>query len=128
LAGAHLETFATEVKSLRDQLHRWLETDPGGVHLNGHPERRLPNTLNLSFEGVDSTELVARLEGVAVSTGSACHEGRSEPSAVLLAMGVSRELALGAVRFSLGRYTTKEEVQSAAREVASVVRDLRSKG
>ena len=122
LARGGLEAFVPRLRELRDCLHSLLEADPGGVHLNGHPERRLPNTLNLSFAGVDSTQLLTHLESVAVSTGSACHEGRSEPSEVLLAMGVSRELALGAVRFSLGRGTTQEEIAAAAREVSRAVR------
>jgi len=68
------------------------------------------------------------LAGVAVSAGSACHEGLSEPSPVLTAMGVVRELALGAVRFSLGRSTTRLEIEAAAREVAEAVGQLRAAG
>ena len=80
------------------------------MHLNGHPTERLPNTLNVSFAGIDGEALLARTSEIAASTGSACHAGRTEPSAVLLAMGVAPELALGAVRLSLGRWTTQEEV------------------
>ena len=115
LAAAWLAQEHPGVEQLRDVLRERLEADPGGVHLNGHPQRRLPNTLNVSFEGIDSHTLISRLAGVAVSAGSACHEGLSEPSPVLTAMGVSRELALGAVRFSLGRTTTPEEIEAAAR-------------
>jgi cysteine desulfurase len=128
LAEAWLAENHPGVEQLRDALHARLAADPGGVHLNGHPVRRLPNTLNLSFEGVDSHKLISQLAGVAVSAGSACHEGLFEPSPVLTAMGVPRELALGAVRFSLGRSTTRPEIEATAREVAEAVGQLRGKG
>jgi len=113
LAGENLEEAAARLRDLRDRLHQGLTTHVEGVHLNGHPTERLPNTLNVSFAGVDSSALLAALPEVAASTGSACHAGLTEPSAVLLAMGVPRELALGAVRFTLGRWTTEEEVDQA---------------
>lgn len=84
------------------------------VHLNGHPTRRLPNTLNVSFAGCDGNTLLASVPEIAASTGSACHSGRTEPSGVLLAMHLQPDLALGAVRFSLGRWTTVEEIDRAA--------------
>ena len=110
LAGENLDEEAARLRSLRDRLHQGLATQVGQVYLNGHPSERLPNTLNVSFAGVDSNTLLSAVPEVAASTGSACHAGRTEPSAVLLAMAVSPEIALGAVRFSLGRWTTEEEV------------------
>jgi cysteine desulfurase len=80
------------------------------VVLNGHPSQRLPNTLNVSFVGQSGSDLLAVLPGVAASTGSACHAGLVELSPVLKAMGVSEEVGLGAIRFSLGRTTTREEI------------------
>ncbi len=80
------------------------------VVLNGHPERRLPNTLNVSFPGHIGADILARLEGVAASTGSACHEGKVQLSPVLEAMGVPPEVGMGAIRFSLGRTTTQAEI------------------
>jgi cysteine desulfurase len=80
------------------------------VRLNGHRTRRLPNTLNVSFLGRDGRELLASMPDVAASTGSACHSGGTEPSPVLAAMGVPREVGAGAVRFSLGRLTTAGEI------------------
>jgi cysteine desulfurase len=74
----------------------------------------LPNTLNVSFPGWDGEELLGRTPAVAASTGSACHAGRTEPSGVLLAMGIERERALGAVRLSLGHPTTAADVETAA--------------
>ena len=86
------------------------------------PERRLPNTLNVSFPGQDGEELLARTPAIAASTGSACHAGRTEPSGVLLAMGIDRERALGAVRLSLGYQTTAEDVEAAARALIQSAR------
>lgn len=125
LAGQELEVNSRRLASLRDRLHELLSAKPGGVKLNGHPTERLPNTLNLSFEGVDSSELLAAVPEVAASTGSACHANRKEPSSVLTAMGVPRELALGAVRFSVGLYTTEEEVDRAAFLIADRVNESR---
>jgi cysteine desulfurase len=86
--------------------------------LNGHPERRLPNTLNISIRGVVGDDLLSRIPVLAASTGAACHAGSTEPSSVLLEMGVSRELALGAMRLTLGRWSTPEEIETAADLIA----------
>lgn len=110
IAGENPAGTAERLRALRDRLYQGLSAHVAGLHLNGHPTERLPNTLNLSFAGLDSSVLLENLPEVAASTGSACHAGHTEPSAVLLAMGVPPELALGAVRFSLGRWTTSEEV------------------
>jgi len=99
------------VQALRDQLRSELHRHFGGrVILNGHPDWRLPNTLNVSFVGRMGAEILAGLPGVAASTGSACHAGRIELSPVLGAMSVPPEIGMGAVRFSLGRYTTADEI------------------
>jgi cysteine desulfurase len=79
----------------------------------------LPNTLNISIKGKVGEELLKRIPEIAASTGSACHAGSTEPSAVLLAMGIPREQALGALRLSLGRWTTLEEVEEAAKLIVS---------
>ncbi|MBE0533247.1 MAG: cysteine desulfurase [Rhodospirillales bacterium] len=101
------------VKALRDRFWHALQQRFGDrVALNGHPEWRLPNTLNVSFVGCVGADILAALEGVAASTGSACHAGRVELSPVLDAMGVSPEAGMGAIRFSLGRATTAEEVDA----------------
>ena len=95
------------------------------MRLNGHPTRRLPNTLNVSFEGLDSDGLLAEVPEIAASTGAACHAHSREPSAVLTAMGAPPRLALGAVRFSLGRGNTAEQIQQAIGLVASAAKRLR---
>jgi cysteine desulfurase len=102
------------VRCLRDRLHAKLEDRVPALTLNGHHDRRLPNTLNVSFPNVDGEELLARAHGVAASTGLACHSGRTEPSTVLTAMGIGRARALGAVRLSLGYNTTEADVDAAA--------------
>ena len=101
------------IRALRDQFWQKLQEGFGErVALNGHPTHRLPNTLNVAFVGTAGAEILARLEGVAASTGSACHTGRIELSPVLEAMGVDPEVGMGAIRFSLGRWTTQEEIDS----------------
>jgi len=92
------------------------------LRLNGHPTERLPNTLNVSFPGVSGNALLAAAPELAASTGSACHEGAEAPSPVLLAMGLDRTRALGAVRLSIGRSTTLEQL---ARAVSVLVRAYR---
>jgi cysteine desulfurase len=101
------------VQALRDRFWHALREQFGDrVVLNGHPLHRLPNTLNVSFVGRIGSEILACLEGVAATTGSACHSGRIELSPVLSAMGVTQEVGIGAVRFSLGRNTTRDEIDA----------------
>ncbi|MFW6279059.1 MAG: aminotransferase class V-fold PLP-dependent enzyme [Bacillota bacterium] len=91
------------------------------IILNGHPRDRLPNTLNVSFKGFRGNDILEKLQGVAASTGSACHSENEEPSSVLKAMGVERELALGAIRFSLGRYTTIKELKKVVAKLEEII-------
>jgi cysteine desulfurase len=116
LALASLTEYGTKVSTLRDRLYQGLidGLGIGRVHLNGHPDKRLPNTLNVSLEGIVGENLLGRLPGLAASTGAACHAGSTEPSGVLLEMGLNRELALGALRLTLGRWSTQEEIDNAA--------------
>jgi cysteine desulfurase len=108
------------VRALRDHFWSSLHTRLGSrVVLNGHPDRRLPNTLNVSFIGRVGAEILAALEGVAASTGSACHSGRVELSPVLRAMGISEHVGMGAVRFSLGRTTTADEITEVVDRVSN---------
>jgi cysteine desulfurase len=112
-------------KNMRDRLHEGLNRVLGkeAVHLNGHPERRLPNTISLSFRGVKANSLLSNIGGqLAASAGAACHAEGTEISAVLKAMGVPLEWAVGTVRFSVGRDTTIREIDRAIRIVAEAVR------
>ncbi|MFZ7131556.1 MAG: cysteine desulfurase family protein [Eubacteriales bacterium] len=109
-----VESFKSpKVKELTDYFFSNLKESFGGVVvLNGHPEKRLPNTLNVSFIGYNGLEILDHLKDIAASTGSACHSGMTSISPVLKAMGVSDDVGRGAVRFSLGRYTTKDEIDT----------------
>ena len=110
------------VVALRDRFWQALQQRFGErVVLNGHPQHRLPNTLNVSFVGQVGAQILQRLDGVAASTGSACHAGRVELSPVLKAMGVPPAVGMGAIRFSLGRYTTEDEVDAVSDQLAGVV-------
>lgn len=103
----------TRIRELRNDFWQQLRSALGiRVTLNGHPEYRLPNTLNVSFVGMVGAEVLTSIDGVAASTGSACHSGHIELSPVLRAMGISPEVGMGAVRFSLGRATTKAEIDT----------------
>jgi cysteine desulfurase len=107
---------------LRDLLHGELERLlPGRVHLNGHPTKRLPGTLNVSIDGIRGRVLLAALPEIAASTGSACHEGIDTPSEVLLAMGLPTDRAGAALRLSLGRWTTGGDVRRAAQLISQQV-------
>jgi cysteine desulfurase len=110
------------VRALRDQFWQRLQAAFGDrIALSGHPDHRLPNTLNVSFVGQIGTEVLARLDGVAASTGSACHTGHVELSPVLKAMGVAPKVGMGAIRFSLGRGTTQGEIDTVADQLADIL-------
>jgi cysteine desulfurase len=110
-----------QVQMLRDHFWRQLQERFGNrIALNGHPAHRLPNTLNVSFINCIGTEILNGLDGVAASTGSACHSGRVELSPVLEAMGVALEAGMGAIRFSLGRGTTREEIEAVVRRLRDI--------
>ena len=113
--------------ALRDRLIEGLTT-VSGIELAGHPRARMPNNAAFTVEGVEGGELVAALdlEGIEASTGSACTSGSSEPSGVLLAMGVEPRAAHGSLRLSVGRGTTLEEVEHAVAAVGRLVERLRS--
>lgn len=126
LCNEEMPAEAERLRGLRDRLHQRITAALDEVTLNGHPEERLPNNLNLSFAHVQGEALLMALRGVAVSSGSACTSASVEPSYVLRALGVPDELAHGSLRFGLGRFNTAEEIESAAAEVAQAVRRLRS--
>ncbi|MDB5306360.1 MAG: cysteine desulfurase NifS [Gemmataceae bacterium] len=115
VAARSLPAATDRLRQLRDRLHDRLKSALGDrLVLNGHPERRLPNTLNVNFVGHVGAEFLEKVPGVAASTGSACHEGKVSQSPVLCAMGIPPEIGRGAVRLSIGRYTTEDEIDCAA--------------
>jgi cysteine desulfurase len=122
IAADSLPQSASHLTALRDHLHHRLAgLLPDRVSLNGHPEHRLPGTLNVSISNTRGADVLSATPGIAAATGSACHEGVDEPSPVLTAMGQPPERALAALRFSLGRWTTAIETDEAAQQIASVV-------
>lgn len=126
LAGEHSEARHAHLREMRNLLHRLLEEGVPGLTLNGHPEHRLPNTLNVSFPGVNGRKLLQAVEAdVAASLGSACHDESATVSGVLAAMGVTIDRALGAVRLSVGAPTTEGEVRHAASALAGAWSRLR---
>jgi cysteine desulfurase len=112
LAGEHLPTEQTAVRRMRDRLEEGLVKTIPNLRLNGAESPRLPNTVNVCFCGVEGEAMLLLMDqhGVAASSGSACLADQLEPSHVLLAMGVSEEDAMGAVRFTFSRYNTEGEV------------------
>ena len=116
------------IKHLRDYMIREIESKIENVKLNGHRVQRLPNNVNFSFSGVEGESLLMMLDfsGIAVSTGSACSSGSLERSYVLGAMKVADELAQGSIRFTLGRNTTKEDIDYTVEELCRAVKKLRS--
>lgn len=130
LAGHAVSEYATRVAELRDRLQARIIAGLGEDHIrvNGHAEKRLPNTLNISIRGVVGEELLQHIPEVAASTGAACHAGSTEPSGVLLEMGLDRGLALGALRLTLGLPTLKDEVDTAGGLIVERARELLAGG
>jgi cysteine desulfurase len=127
IAGRERDVEAERLLALRDRLRDGIVRRVDGVRLNGHPTRRLPGNLNLSFAGVDGEALMMALKDVAVSSGAACSATDPEPSHVLMAMGLDESMARASLRFGLGRFTTAEEVDFAAEAVCDAVKRLRAR-
>ncbi|MFH1239017.1 MAG: aminotransferase class V-fold PLP-dependent enzyme, partial [bacterium] len=127
LAGEQMEEEAEKLTILRDKLISGITEKIPDVRLNGHPTKRLPNNVNVSIEFIEGESMLLNLdsEGIAASTGSACSSSSLEPSHVLLATGLPHELAHGSLRFSLGRYTSEEEIDYVLEILPKVVDKLR---
>ncbi|TAM55625.1 MAG: aminotransferase class V-fold PLP-dependent enzyme, partial [Acidobacteria bacterium] len=109
LVGGNLEAYAERMRALRDALEKGLRQRFPELRVNGHPQRRLPNTASVAFRGLEASTILSELEGVAASAGAACHSDRVDVSSVLQAMRVPLEYAMGTIRFSVGRFTTARE-------------------
>jgi cysteine desulfurase len=127
LATDGMEARMESIGELRDYFEREVFNRISGVHRNGNPETRIPNTANLRFDLAESEGLVINLDlaGVACSTGSACTSGSIEPSHVLLALGLSQDEAFNCLRFSLSRYSTREEIDTVLKLLPEVVERVR---
>lgn len=120
-----LEQEPERLASLRARFLVGLEKRLSGrIHLHGHPVEHLSNTLNIRIDGVSALSLLSELTALSASAGSACHAGRDEPSIVLLALGLKSEEALSAIRFSLGRWSTEQEIDQAVTQIANAVRKV----
>ncbi len=126
--GREMHDERRRVTALRDRLWEGIRARVPDARLNGHPTERLPGTANISYRGVESESVVLGLDlkGIGVSAGSACTSGNVEPSYVLVAMGVQLDWAIGAVRHSLGRSTTAEDIDYVIESVEPTVRKLRA--
>lgn len=127
LAKKEISSDMDAIKGLRDYLYDGLKSRVEYVSLNGHPEKRLPNTLNVGFKYLEGESIILNLdmEGVAVSTGSACTSGSLEPSHVLTAMKVDPADTQGSIRFSLSRFNTKEEMDYVLEVLPPIIKRLR---
>lgn len=126
LSKKELPEEAERISRLRRKLHELIMEGLEGVYLNGHPQKRLPGNLNLSFSGTEGESLLMSLsEEIAVSSGSACSSAKVEPSFVLKAIGREGDLIHTSIRFGLGRFNTEEEVEYAAKRVIEIVKKLR---
>ncbi len=114
-----------EIKELRDLLQELLFKGIDDLMLNGHPEERLPNTLNVSIPGIDGGKLLGMLEYVVASTGAACHDRTVKLSHVLSAMGVSPEVGMGTLRLTLGRLNDREQIKAAASQIIEAAEKMR---
>lgn len=127
LAQDEMEEEEKKISSLRDKLISSILENIEDTFLNGHPEKRLYNNANISFDFVEGESLVMQLDmmGIAVSTGSACSSNKLEPSHVLSALGLSPQRIHGSIRFSLGRWTTEEEINRVLEVLPGAVKKLR---
>ncbi len=127
IASKEMVQQSRRESNLRDRLEKMIKENINHCRLNGRPTRRLPNTLNVSFEFIEGESLILNLDlkGIAASTGSACTSGSLEPSHVLIAMGVPPEIAQGSIRFSLGRDNRKEDIDYTVKNLVEIVGRLR---
>ena len=124
LIERNLAEYTAHMREMRDRLEKRVLDSGVDVRVNGHPDRRLPNTSSISFRGLEADRILANLPTVAASAGAACHSDQVEISHVLEAMKVPVDYAMGTVRFSVGRFTTAEEIDRASDEVIQVVSNL----
>ncbi len=120
-----LKEDIVRIKMLRDRFETLLFENIDGLVLNGHPEKRLPNTSNISVPGISGEDILRNVPRIIASTGAACHSGKNKISHVLSAMGVSEDVAIGALRFSLGRSNTEDQIDMASELLISCINRMR---
>jgi cysteine desulfurase len=124
-AQAEIEDDVLPARSLRDRMEILLFQNLAGLVLNGHPQKRLPNTLNVSVPGIEGAKILAGIPSLMASTGAACHDRSVKLSHVLVAMGVPPVVGMGALRLTVGRSNTMAQIEEAARLIVERVRTLR---
>ena len=117
----NLDEYSRHMASMRNSLQTGLRLNIPTALFNGHPSQRLPNTLSVSFQGLEADNLLSRLNRIAISAGAACHSDRIEISSVLQAMAIPLDYAMGTLRISTGRFTTGEEIDIAISEITNAV-------
>jgi cysteine desulfurase len=127
IAVKEREENTRRIRALRDQMITTVLEKIPGAQLNGHPEKRLANNCHFSFAGIESEALLLRLDlaGISVSGGSACTSGSMEPSHVLQAIGLKDEMLKSGIRMTMGRETTREEIEKTAEKMSEIIADLR---
>lgn len=120
----NLDNYTNHMAAMRERLEMGIKSTFPWIKVNGHPETRLPNTSSISFRGVEANTIISECTSVAVSAGAACHADRVDVSAVLQAMHIPLEYAMGTIRFSVGRYTSSEDIDQAVDVIRAVVKRL----
>jgi cysteine desulfurase len=126
IAEREMEADAVRFRGWTQKIYQRLTGEIDGIQLNGHPTQRLPHNLNLSLPGIDSKALVMNLKDVAISTGSACTSATVEPSHVILALGFGEERAHSAIRISVGRFNTGDQIELAIDRIVETIRQLQT--
>lgn len=125
LVSRSVENHVADLKKLRDRLETGLKNKFGDlVRVNGHLEKRLPNTASVSFKGLRASDILGKLTGIATSAGAACHSDTVNISYVLEALNIPLEYAVGTIRFSVGRFSTSEEIERALDEIINVIESM----
>jgi cysteine desulfurase len=126
LVSENLKMITEHLREIRDQFEQGLKKTLPWIKINGDAQSRLPNTSSISFCGLEANVILSKLTNIAASAGAACHAGQTDISHVLTAMQIPRECAIGTIRFSVGRYTTREEIDIAVREINKVIERIRT--
>ena len=128
IAERNIEDYQKKLKEMRDYCLKKMKEKIQDFHINGTMERRLPGNINVSFENLDSGELLLRLDevGICASGGSACSSKEASPSHVLTAIGLPSELSKGALRLTFGDYNTMEDVEYLVENLARIIKEMRN--
>jgi len=126
IADRDISDNMIHLKKMRDKLHNGILDKFPKIKLNGHPEKRLPNTLSISFQNLEVNQILSEMEGIAASAGAACHSDSIKVSTVLSAMKVPLDFAMGTIRFSTGKMTTEDEIENTIDTITKTIQKLKS--